>query len=346
MDLTGFISKILEKLSNTSDKSIIAKLVDDRSIKLWEIAFTHESYDPNFGKNYEELELLGDAVIKLIFIDYLMARFPNINKGEASQLVINTLKGYVMNIISDKYGFPNYIRTRIPISIKLKEDVFESFFGALYKLGNEQIKFGAGYVLCSAVLFNILNDIDINYDELSKANPKTVLIGYFNRLNWKKPIEEYTKSKEEEVLTIKLTNEAITYLRDNNIIINNPILAQVRGHYKKALSNEAYKLAIKKLESMGLKEEWFESQRFNLEMNNPLISDYYTAALNKATTSGYSDILLKTYVSDKGIYAVLIGIKPDNYKEVLAIGSDNSIILAKRNVLMNYLSAKPDITIS
>ncbi len=53
------------------------------NIKLWEQALTHSSYTkdhPNVSDN-ERLEFLGDAVLKLIFSQYLFRRFPEFDEG-------------------------------------------------------------------------------------------------------------------------------------------------------------------------------------------------------------------------------------------------------------------------
>lgn len=80
------------KLSN----DVINKLLDEESMKLYDIAFTHPSVDNEF--NYEYLEFLGDGVINTAIVWYLSKRFSNL-KGSKGVKVLARLK---INLVSKK----------------------------------------------------------------------------------------------------------------------------------------------------------------------------------------------------------------------------------------------------
>ncbi|GAG79839.1 unnamed protein product, partial [marine sediment metagenome] len=56
----------------------IEKMVSDEGMAVWVNCFTHESYNPNIGMNYEELEMVGDHAMEYNFIMYMYLTIPNI----------------------------------------------------------------------------------------------------------------------------------------------------------------------------------------------------------------------------------------------------------------------------
>jgi dsRNA-specific ribonuclease len=92
--LATFLREFLLKFNISTD--IVAKLVSNKNLTTWIKAFTHLSWDPNYGHNYEELELLGDAIVKPIFIEYCMSKYEGVDRSQLSELVIMYLKGFTM----------------------------------------------------------------------------------------------------------------------------------------------------------------------------------------------------------------------------------------------------------
>ena len=61
-------------------------MVNDESMKIWEVAFTHESMNPTRGENYEEIELYGDTCIEQAYTKYIMYAYPEFNRSQLSEL--------------------------------------------------------------------------------------------------------------------------------------------------------------------------------------------------------------------------------------------------------------------
>ncbi len=109
--------------------------------KLLEDAFTHSSYANEHPgrKDYEKLELLGDAVLELAVSDYLYRHFPRLNEGELTRMRSNIVRTEGFSEFAIECGFPEEInlgkgeeKAGARKRKTLLEDVFEAFNGALF----------------------------------------------------------------------------------------------------------------------------------------------------------------------------------------------------------------------
>jgi dsRNA-specific ribonuclease len=149
------------------------KALDDISnSKLFELAFTHPSYDEK--NNFEYLEFRGDAVANLAIAQYIRIRFPSIKSAKwLNKLNLALHSTSYMSIIAKKEGFQNYVRLgknhKIISSLdkdELMEDLLESFCGAVLCYCDEHFEVGSGY----AIVFSIISTfferhIGISLDE-------------------------------------------------------------------------------------------------------------------------------------------------------------------------------------
>ena len=109
--------------------------------KLLENAFTHSSYANEHPgrKDYEKLEILGDAVLELEVSDYLYRHFPRLNEGELTRMRSNIVRTEGFSEFAIECGFPEEIdlgkgeeKAGARKRKTLLEDVFEAFNGALF----------------------------------------------------------------------------------------------------------------------------------------------------------------------------------------------------------------------
>lgn len=109
-------------------------------MKIWYLAFTHESVD--WYQNYERLEFLGDSVLSAELASIMYELFPEYTEGQLSQLDKAFTNKKKLAEISSREGLNRLIRLpkEVPAqyakSIDIKEDVVESFVGALYKIAD------------------------------------------------------------------------------------------------------------------------------------------------------------------------------------------------------------------
>ena len=159
-------NKILPKCFSPDDENYKVnseKMVNSIAMGLWKIAFTHKTFDPNGVNNYETLEHMGDTAMKTAFDSSVIQKYPGIS--EYIITLINNI--YVSKPIqkqkSEELGLYKWIRIIIPANIHIHEDLLEALFGALYKIGDQVLGKGNGYVLSSNLAANIY-DIESIYN--------------------------------------------------------------------------------------------------------------------------------------------------------------------------------------
>lgn len=336
--MKAFLRNILLSIADNNEE-IVSKLTDETSMKVWIKAFTHESYNPNFGENYEELELLGDSVIRTIFLEYIMEAFPDADRSMMSEFASYYLKGYTLHQLSVKLGLHPYINTRIETAIKLDEDVFESFIGALFILGNQRITYGSGFVLCATLLRKLFNDMDFDIETVKQGDPHGRLINYITMIGMRPDdiIEQWIPRDNRIIISA-----SPSLMKRLNLM--NPILVDkfVGNKGKRDSKVEAYGEILKALSNKGLTEDWFRSEQLKIELSDPVIGQLYRNALNLAKQRGYDHIELynprysKKVLGKSNLYIEVLGVDKNGRKTVLSIGSGVTIRDAKINALRNY----------
>ena len=99
-----------------------------------------ESCLPLRDTSNERLEFLGDSIIGAVVAHYLYERYPNQDEGFMTRLKIKLVNGETLAFFSKLLHFNKYIlisrhvedRCNGRESIKILEDCFEAFIGALY----------------------------------------------------------------------------------------------------------------------------------------------------------------------------------------------------------------------
>ncbi|QGZ97781.1 ribonuclease III [Mycoplasma sp. NEAQ87857] len=110
--------------------------------KIYELALTHASYNPNGDKqnnNYEQLEFLGDAVLQFISSQYIYRNYPELAQGYQTRLRAKAVCTETLGEISVNIGLIDILKTGpgqmekdVKDSPKVKADIFESMIGAIY----------------------------------------------------------------------------------------------------------------------------------------------------------------------------------------------------------------------
>lgn len=167
------IRRVLER-GHVKGELLDRVLSHERARSMYDSVFTHHSADPH--RNYEWLEILGDATLNKCVVWYIAQRFPQLCCPEGVK-VIARLK---INLISKKtfadcagtLDWWDFIRadeeTKQSKRKKLLEDVFEAFFAATEMLLDTLVYPGAGYPICYRIVVSLFNDIHISlaYEDL------------------------------------------------------------------------------------------------------------------------------------------------------------------------------------
>jgi dsRNA-specific ribonuclease len=273
--LRNFLIATLSKFSG----EIVGTLIGGNNWKVWVMAFTEDSFDP--VNNYDVLENLGDAVLENAFTDYLMERLESkIDSGEIAENGISNLRLEYLSKprqseLSNQMGLPQYVRLNknISVSIHIAEDLFEAFFGALFKTGNN-IKKGLGYVLSYNLIKMLFDSIEFSVAYLYDPS-KTFVIQTFSSLGWGNSPQTDVKENPSDpsrkyTFSIFLTEAAFKYLQAQNFPNVTARIGTGVASTKKTAESIAYSDALMNMINMGITNEWISAQKFSKEFNTVL----------------------------------------------------------------------------
>jgi ribonuclease III len=122
------LKRLLEKLGLSDLSSVNWKLLD--------FALTHVSISTE--NNYEQLEFVGDSVLRLVASETLFETYPDAPVGEFAAIRSMLVSDRTLAEFAHSYGFERYlmISTKAPYDsegkISLLADAFEAVLGALY----------------------------------------------------------------------------------------------------------------------------------------------------------------------------------------------------------------------
>ena len=210
------------------------KIEDD---SLFKEALTHTSYsrENNSSENYERLEFLGDAVLKLCISDILYKMYPDYSEGNLSKIRSIIVSDETLSKLVDRFGLAKYIilgKQEEKMGGRKKQSIkacsFEALLGAFY-LNKE---FNGVEKFLRENLVNLIKEVDENFD---KYNSKEVLQIYTQGLS--KTTPEYRVVKEEGPPHQKIFTVEVIY--------ENKVISMGTGKTKRDAEKQAAAEAIK-----------------------------------------------------------------------------------------------------
>jgi ribonuclease-3 len=198
-----------------------------------QLAFSHKSVGE---KNYEKLEFLGDAVLNLFIVNYLIKNNTEYEIGDLAKIKSYLVSKEVLYKIGKKNNIFNFIKYGLTLTKKeivknkrIISDVVEAIIGAIYiNLGfNETTKFI--YELYKNEFKNIKNKMSFN-------DYKSELQNMANK-NFKS-LPEYRLIK-----TDGLEHKKTFYV---DVFLDNKKYGSGKGKTIKEAEQEAAKIALKK----------------------------------------------------------------------------------------------------
>lgn len=328
-----FVRNLILKFEK--NEKIVDKLILNE--ELWYKTFTHETFNPNIGENYEELEKVGDQSAALAFIHYIYKRIEGVTASEIGEYKAFYLSKAEQSAISINLGIPEWIRTPLNKTIHIFEDVLEAFFGALF-LSGEEVRPGLGYSLCFNFTVFLYDKVEFE-EEATHGKSKTQLKEYLEKHGLHDAEEDWQKDKVGTGGIVKLgfTENDFRILRENGINLKDRFVAQSRGNTKSLAVNAASKAFLEKIVQLKDTKTWkeFELKRKKV---NPELELLLSKALIKANKQGYSDLTIKHGTTGtRGLYVQLIGIKENGRMDIFDTMSGQRLPDMKKNILIKYL---------
>ena len=256
-----FISNILQEFDiheeptdlNIYQNAFIHKSYSTKKNPLEEIVDKPEGALELMNVDNERLEFLGDSVLGFVVANYIYERFENQNEGFLTRIKTKLVNGEALSYFAKELGFGEYILMSRFVedkcggrkSVKILEDVFESFIGALYLDFNvQEISYydfysGIGFHICEKFLINLIES-KVDFSDLIKNdyNYKDQLLRFFQHTYHKPPKYELVSSEQ-------LENEKLFII--NVLDEKGEILCEGQGSSKKKAEQNGSKMALIKL---------------------------------------------------------------------------------------------------
>ena len=248
------------------------------NLEYYQRAFIHKSYIKKENKDdveleekpedcldlqetsNERLEYLGDAILSATVASYLYERFPNEEEGFMTRIRTKLVNGEMLGSLADKMDLNEHLVISRHVeekcngrnSVKILEDIFESFIGAIYLDFNEtdiehpRLDFysGLGFQVCQVFIISIIEKfIDFSDLILNDYNYKDQLMRYFQQKF------KHTPKYKEILVEGPPNNRSFTMCVMKN---DNTVLAYGKEKTKKKAEQLASKNA---LINMGVIEE-------------------------------------------------------------------------------------------
>lgn len=346
-------TNILPQTLSSSTANIgetLEKLVSEKTYPIWTACFTHPTFNPNPDSNYDTLEKIGDAVMKLTFLDFQLNLNPTLDQESLSQIVTRYLAKPEQRKKSDQLGLRNWVRIVKEIDYSTSEDLLESMFGAIFRVGKIVLGKADGYSLCNNLIINLYKDekIEIRKDPISKIKE------IFEKMHWSE--EEQFKPAElgsalsvaggDWEITLRLTPKARNYLINvAHKEIRTDIIANHRGSQKGNVQNEAYTIALETLErEYGVTSEWAvmkseeeEAKLFTAGSRQRQHSEGYVSIYFGKQIKGKTDQLLQLIGEDaKGRKRVILTVTAPKEANLWEIKKFAVELYAKQGSLTHY----------
>lgn len=225
-------------------KKLLTKFLSENNLKcknleLLERALTHSSYthENNLSsfENYERLEFLGDAVLKITASRYLYDKFENYKEGDLTKIRSILVSDSTIAKFASEINLGRYMKFGISEKKhggdKRKSNLacaFEAVLGALYLDGKEKE--------LKNFLLKFIEKETLYIEEHKKS------------LNSKSVLQEYSQEKYKTLPvyeTLKEKGPAHKKIFEVKVSINDKFISQGSGNTKKeAQQNAAFKALI------------------------------------------------------------------------------------------------------
>jgi len=147
-------------------------------------AFSHKSFSKT---NYERLEFLGDAVIRIVISNLLFKKYPKSNEGELSRETQILVSKKSIAKLSNEYKLADIllyknlkIKSNTPLRTSIAANLMESLIGAFF--------IDAGYLKTETIIKNIYKDLLKKKNKIGEKDSKTKLQEYMQSINKPLPI--------------------------------------------------------------------------------------------------------------------------------------------------------------
>jgi dsRNA-specific ribonuclease len=216
----------------------------------WETCFTKESY--SFQDNYEVIEKIGDAVIKLMMLEIVKEQYPKTTPQTLSETTSHLLSKSELSKISATIGWAECVRTGYVLGTydgiiyrydkSASEDIFEAVFGTIIDIGNAK-QYGIGIIYSRNLMRKLVKKKYFVIEQHASLPPKTAVQQLFKTKGWGEPEVKVTQQGQKYFAILRLTKRARDAIRFHSDTINfttEDMVAMVESEYpREVIENPA-----------------------------------------------------------------------------------------------------------
>ncbi len=219
------LKKLLEKLGLDEKAPVRLDLLD--------LALTHRTFSAQ--TNYEQLEFVGDAVVRLAAAEFLLEKYPNLSVGDFGAIRSVLVSDRILAQLARCYGLDRYLLVS-PSAAGDKAgkesrlaDAFEAILAVLY-LSTNNLKLVRPW-------------LDIHFQELSIEICKDPA-----RLNYKDALQELTQAHYKALPEYRVTETNPIHGHEERftaeVWLQGKNLGEGKGSSKKAAEQAAAQIAF------------------------------------------------------------------------------------------------------
>lgn len=208
-----------------------------KDISIYEMAFTHSSYNGDAKTkhhDYERLEFLGDSVLGCVVAELAYKSRADMDQGDLTKLKSSLVNTKALAEFAREYEFEKYIRVGNSFARDVSkcdnvlEDVFEAFIGAIF--------YDQGFVIARKFLISTL------YSDIQKFQLE-------DSKDYKSRLQEEMQVEHRESVSYNLVSETGP-AHDKRFVIkamfDGMTIGVGEGNTKKAAEQMAAKHALEK----------------------------------------------------------------------------------------------------
>jgi dsRNA-specific ribonuclease len=268
-------------------------LVDPSVLPVWVQALTPPGVESDENKNYERYEILGDSVVSTDFILYVMNRYPQVDTSGISELKKYYMGKQFQILLAREMKLDTLIHPQLQVenSDLVLGDMFESFFGALYRVAQQVIPDKTAR-LTQAVLATALDRHPLDLS-LQKGPQITQVNQIFERLYPRPPPLELTltpNNKGQYQGRLYLTPQHQEFFKNYGLNFSSTLLASGIGNTERSAKNAVYTTALQKLEEIGITTAWADQVRENNYFRHPRLVPHLEKLLTLIKEKGYQRV--------------------------------------------------------
>jgi dsRNA-specific ribonuclease len=233
----------------------LSKYVEPECMVIWNKSITPEILNLEKNFSYEEQEYLGDRVLKVVFPKYLIKRFPTYSFKYITNIDTLIMEKKHQGELAMALHLTQFVKN-INLTLGIKGDLFESFFGALDEV-SELVYPELGLINCYNMICFIFNQNQIP-EKLKEGDAKMNVEQMFIQLGLSPLQLTINKVNNQFYMTLSLSEQQLLFFIQHHIVFQNTIVAESTGNSKNITIKNVYQKALQTLNAHGVNDEFIE----------------------------------------------------------------------------------------